>query len=183
MARAVTQLRQNADATSAIGPPLMAKYQADLAAHRATRSAGLPPLQAAWGTFLQPHPWDLFVTLTFANPVHPEQGRKRFLRWITALERHPARRANGAVVCERGYEHQRRHVIHYHLLLAGVDGIPIFAAIHAWHRIGEGGADIRRYSPGRGGAFYIAKGGDVELSPTWFTAAADNAMNANPAWK
>src|SRR6266852_4692065 len=48
-------------------------------------------LNRAWDALLRPCPWTLLAHLTFATPVHPEQGTKRFARWIAALEHHPSR--------------------------------------------------------------------------------------------
>ncbi len=164
-------------AMGTVSPALMVHYRAELAATRARLSAALPPLQAAWGEFLRPHPWAWFVTLTFADPVHPEQANKRFRRWIAALERHPDRCAHGPIVWARGDERQRRQVVHFHALLAGVEKIQIFAAINLWRRIGGGWARIEPYDPSRGGEFYIAKSGDVELSATWFETTTPVTKN------
>jgi hypothetical protein len=148
---------------------LLARYIADLQEVRAHRSASLlPPLQAAWGGWLDQLPFDWIVTLTFAVQVHPEQARKRWLRWIRALEHHPARPVGIELIWARADEQQRRQVIHFHALIALVGSVSIVSASKLWERIGGGWAHIRRYQSGLGGAYYISKGGDVELSPVWF---------------
>jgi hypothetical protein len=128
----------------------------------------IPPLQAIWGDWLSSFSWDWFVTLTFAVDVHPEQARKRFLRWLDAVEHHPLRPAGIALIWVRADEQQRRQVIHSHALLACVGNVPIIGASTIWQRIGGGWAHIRPYQAGLGGAHYIAKGGDIELGPVWF---------------
>lgn len=147
---------------------LQARYRADLQRARVERSASLPPLQAAWGDWISSCPWDWFVTLTFAVDVHPEQARKRTQRWLDAVEHHRNRPAGIPLIWVRADEQQRRQVIHSHALLAVVGSVPIMAASRLWQRIGGGWAHIRPYQPGLGGAYYIAKGGDIELSPVWF---------------
>jgi hypothetical protein len=121
------------------------------------------------GDWLRRLPWDAFATLTLAEPVHPEQADKRYMRWIAALTRHPARRAaHGRVIWARGTELQRRGVIHFHALIAGIAPIPVFAASKLWEQIGGGHARIYPYTWSLGAAYYFGKAGDVDFSATWF---------------
>ncbi len=160
--------------TAAAIPPssphdaLHAQYKVDLQEIRAQLSATLPPLQAAWGDWLASFKWNWFVTGTFAVDVHPEQARKRWLRWIDVLEHHPDHSPALPIIWARADEQQRRQVIHCHALIASVDGVSIFGAAKLWQRNGGGWAHIRPYSSGRGAAYYLAKGGDIELGPHWF---------------
>lgn len=149
---------------------LPALYQAELQKARTQISATLPPLKAAWGDWLIGFSWEWWVTTTFAVNVHPEQARKRWLRWIDVLEGHPDHSPALPIIWARADEWQRRHVIHCHALIASVDRISIFAAAKLWQRNGGGWAHIRPYSSGRGAAYYLAKGGDIELGPHWFKA-------------
>lgn len=159
-------------AANAVQPPpadgeLKARYVADLQRIRAERIAP-HSLARAWGDWLDPLPFDWFVTLTFPVQVHPEQAHKRWRRWIRALEHHPKRPAGIDLIWARADEQQRRQVIHFHALIALVGSVPIFSAGKLWERIGGGWAHIRPYQSGLGGAYYISKGGDVELSSVWF---------------
>jgi hypothetical protein len=125
-------------------------------------------LNRAWDALLRPCPWTLLAHLTFATPVHPEQGAKRFARWIAALEHHPSRHERGRIIWARGAEDQDRGALHYHGLLAGTTGIAPFAAMKLWERIGGGSARIVPYDAAQRGAFYISKKGDVDISHAWF---------------
>lgn len=53
------------------------------------------------------------------------------------------------------------------------------AAIKQWERIGGGWGRIEIYRQDLGGHYYVAKHGDVELSPTWF-GQADSAADRRP---
>ena len=132
------------------------------------RSVMMVEIARAWGAFLLPYPWHLITHLTFLDSVHPEQAGRRFERWIAALEHHPGRRRRGPIIWVRGAESQRRDALHFHALLAGTAGIAPFAAMRLWERIGRGSARVFLYAPDRGGAHYISKGGDIEVSAVWF---------------
>ncbi len=140
----------------------------ELETWRALASPSLPPIQREWGDWLGPFPWIWFVTATFANPVHPEQARKRWGRWIHDLEAYEWRWPLRPIIWAVGWERQRRGVLHIHALVARVEDVPSFVAMRRWERIGGGYARIVTYDPAKGAAYYIAKGGDVELSPVWF---------------
>jgi hypothetical protein len=118
--------------------------------------------------FPDPLQFDWIASLTFAVYVHPEQAHKRWLRWIYAVQHHPDRPGSIDLIWARADEQQRRRVIHFHALIALVGSVSIFSAAKLWERIGGGWAHIRPYQAGLGGAHYISKGGDVELSPVWF---------------
>jgi hypothetical protein len=51
-----------------------------------------------------------------------------------------------------------------------VEGVPNFFAMAEWERRTNGFARILDYNPAKGAAYYLAKGGDVEVSDTWFEA-------------
>ena len=147
---------------------LMALYRADLDAVRAELAAHLPPLQRELGNWLRPWPWDWFGTFTFASPVHPEQADKRWRRWVSAIQHNGGRTTRSPVVWVRGNEQQERGVLHYHALLGRVEGVGSFGAIRLWEGLAGGWAKIEPYNNAFGGTFYLAKEGDVELSPAWF---------------
>lgn len=158
---------------------MLSRYRADLADFREQRAAKLPPVQRAWGTWLFDFPWEQFVTLTFRQAIHPEQAHKRLLRWLNALDHDPSRDKHQPVIWTCGEERQGRGVIHYHLLVAGVAGIKVEVAISLWTRIGGGWIDLRPYNRQLGAAYYIAKGGHVELGPAWFSEPASPPGNAD----
>jgi hypothetical protein len=143
---------------------LQARYATDLAAFQAQHAAQRSPLTQAWGDFLRPIPWEWFLTLTSASPVHPEQAKKRIERWIHAIETNPARNRQGPCRWAVGWEYQQRRVLHAHMLLADVGAVPIFVALALWRRIGGGSARIDRYDAAKAGAYYVAKEGDIDLS-------------------
>lgn len=145
-------------------PGLMALYRADLDAVRAELAAHLPSLQREWGTWLRPWPWEWFGTFTFARAIHPEQADKRW----RAIQLNESRRMRGPVVWVRGAERQERGVLHYHALLGRVDGAELFGAVRLWEGLAGGWAKIEPYNNAFGGAFYVAKDGDVEVSAAWF---------------
>lgn len=149
-------------------PGLMALYRADLDAVRAELAAHLPPLQRELGNWLRPWPWDWFGTFTFASPVHPEQADKRWRRWVSAIQHNGGRTTRSPVVWVRGNEQQERGVLHYHALLGRVEGVGLFGAVRLWEGLAGGWAKIEPYNNAFGGTFYLAKEGDVELSPAWF---------------
>lgn len=136
-----------------------------------TTPAPASSLTEAWGTFLRERPWDLIAHLTFPDRVHPEQAARRFSRWITQLDRNPIRGVRSPIIWVRGTEYQQRGVVHYHALLAGTGSLPPFVAIRLWARVAGGTARILPYDPRLGGAYYITKRGDVDVSPTWFRDA------------
>src|SRR5260370_9126409 len=112
-------------------------------------------LNRAWDALLRPCPWTLLAHLSFADRVHPEQGAKRFSRWIAALEHHPSRHERRRIIWARGAEHQDRGALHYHVLVAGTTGIPPFAAMKLSARIGAGAARIVFYDAAQRSAIYL----------------------------
>jgi len=68
----------------------------------------------------------------------------------------------------RGDEQQERGVLHYHALLGRVEGVGLFGAVRLWEGFAGGWAKIEHYDNAFGGTFYLAKDGEVELSPAWF---------------
>lgn len=140
----------------------------ELETWRALASPSLPPLQRAWGDFLRHLPWIRFVTATFARPIHAEEARKRWGYWIHDLETYEWRWPLRPIIWALGWERQRRGVLHIHALVARVEDVPKFVAIRRWEWIGGGFARIVTYDPNQGGAYYIAKDGDVEVSDSWF---------------
>jgi hypothetical protein len=135
------------------------------------RLAAQHPVENAVGDWLYGFPWDVFGTMTFATAIHPEQADKRYRRWIEAMRRHPARRVvPGPIIWVRGTELQRRGVLHFHVLIAGVAPIPAFAACRLWEHVGGGLARIYPYTSTLAGTFYLAKSTELDFSTDWFDA-------------
>jgi hypothetical protein len=129
-----------------------------------------PDLQAPLGQWLGTFPWDWYATMTFAEPVHPEQAVKRWDRWVRDLERRQAHRVRWA----RALEYQKRGVIHYHALVwfGGASQAHRLTAMDQWVLIGGGFARIVTYDPHLGATHYlgkyIAKGGEIDLGGKWW---------------
>jgi hypothetical protein len=157
-------------ALSAERPPWL---QAAIDEARTIASSRLPPIQAAWGDFIRYRDWTWFFTGTFADAVHPEQANKRWTAWIRALEQSRFRTdKQQPIIWARATELQRRGVYHYHSLVAGVTGIPLMSAMILWERIAGGYGRVVAYDVQRGGAFYVVKRGEIDLSDAWFDDAS-----------
>ena len=154
-------------------------YVQSAAEDRAQQLDKLSPVQQAWGDWLRLRSYDWFVTLTFIDPIHPEQAEKRFRRWISVIERHPARSHHGPCRWVASWERQRRGVLHAHGLIADVGGIPYTAAGAIWHQVGRGYALIRPYDPERGAAYYLAKQGDIAFSDGGAHSTPDTAQGSS----
>jgi len=129
-----------------------------------------PNLKEPLGTWLGRFPWDWYATMTFAEPVHPEQAARRWSRWVGDLEQHQERRMRWA----RALEYQKRGVIHYHALIwfGGASEARRLTAMDRWFEIGQGIARIFTYNPQLGATHYlgkyIAKGGEIDYGGQWW---------------
>ncbi len=106
-------------------------------------------------------PWDWYATLTFREPVHPEQAARRFQRWIRVLNQE----VYGRRFRERGQgcwwvralEMQKRDVVHFHALIGGVGNKPRrLSYMDLWNEE-NGYARIYPYDPLAGARYYCAK--------------------------
>jgi NitT/TauT family transport system substrate-binding protein len=131
----------------------------------------------AWGAWIERlAAWEWYLTLTFVEIVHPEAADKRWRAFVRQVEGKRGRQ----IAWVRALEYQRRGVIHFHALLAGME----FLAYNAVRRLWPWGFSwIRPYEPGRGANFYlgkyVAKGGEVDLvcfAPQY--VAADQLLQA-----
>lgn len=128
-------------------------------------------VRGAWGEWLEGHPWDWYATMTFAEPVHPEQAGKRWARWIRDLEK----RERCGVRWARALEWQKRQVIHYHALVwfGGREQGHRLTSMKRWEEIGQGFSRVVTYDPARGAGYYlgkyVAKGGEVDLGGAWWS--------------
>jgi len=132
----------------------------------------LDPLQTAWVELASKfEPYDLFVTLTFKESIHPEAAAKRYHRFIRKINerlfgRNYRKQGKGVVwVC--ALEHQRRGVIHFHSLIGnGAWKLLRIGVTDLWEddikykrsRNGENGkAWTEKYDPEQGAKGYLAK--------------------------
>jgi len=144
----------------------------------------LTPIQTAWVEFARKfEPYDIFVTLTFKEGVHPEQATKRYYRFIRKINerlfgRNYRRRGKG-VVWIRALEWQRRGVLHFHSIIGnGAWRLLRIGVTELWEndkkyklsRNGDNGkAWVERYDSVKDGAQYLAKyltkerQGDIEI--------------------
>ena len=119
------------------------------------------PLQDAWGAWIERlAPWEWYLTLTFAEIVHPEQAERKWRAFVKRVEGKRGR----AICWVRALEYQRRGVIHFHALLAGMEFLAYNAVRQLWP---WGFSWIEPYQPGRGANFYlgkyVAKGGEIDV--------------------
>jgi hypothetical protein len=112
-----------------------------------TKHTLLSEAVAAW---LRTFCWTHLVTLTFKNIVEEEFAERRMKAWIRKLEKVSEGRVNWVFSIER----QGSGNPHLHLLLGLRNGLQIEQLVTAWK---DGFAKIRRYDPGRGGAYYVVK--------------------------
>lgn len=123
-----------------------------------------------WTEWLKDFDWEYFGTFTFKNEIHPEQVGKRLNRWIIKQNERIYGKRNrqhhkGISYCW-GVEYQKRGVIHFHILLVGLDdGFNVFHGMREWKKIGGGWATIYPYK--ESACNYISKcvskGGQLDL--------------------
>lgn len=94
-------------------------------------------LRDCWVEFLSRWPWELFATLTFQNPIHPESADRRFRGWVGSANRQRLGRRwskkPDAITWVRFSELQRRGVLHYHTLMRHVGGLDGQTLRRRWH--------------------------------------------------
>src|SRR6185437_12911854 len=150
----------------------------------------------AWGQFLSEHHWQAFGTLTFADPVNDEQGRRAATAWLTRLQ--SMAELSPHVYAFIGFERgPATDLVHCHLLLGGLlprrGQRPGRSAMRTLLTIARGEwqhgvlVEIEPYDPKRGGAWYVTKfpnGGEIlgRMSrhrhhlPRQFRAHSDQAL-------
>ena len=129
-------------------------------------------LQEAWVALLRQWPWEWFGTLTFRDPVHPEAAAKRFDAFAARLNRalYGPRwyKHHVGIQWVRALEYQRRGVIHFHAVIAGVAGQRRSHWVKVWNDL----AGYARIEPIRNmGAVlrylskYVRRGGELDFEP------------------
>jgi len=142
-------------------------------------------LQEAWAEFIKRfEPFDLYVTLTFKEPKHPESADKAFFRWIRhineSLYGRRYREREKGVTYFKCMEYQKRDVIHFHCLIGDphLKKLKRFDLMKAWEtdcyrskELVNGYARIYEYNAARGAvnycSKYVSKGGEIDpfISP------------------
>jgi hypothetical protein len=127
-------------------------------------------LQDAWIGFLRQWAWQWFCTFTFRDMVHPESAEKRFRPFVSKINRElygPRWFKKGkGILWVRALEFQRRGVIHYHAMFAGVQDLRRLTWMDIWNELAgfariEAIRDttaVRRYV-----SKYVVKGGELDL--------------------
>jgi hypothetical protein len=139
-----------------------------------------PDLRGPTGVWLSGFPWDWYATMTFAEPVHPEQAARRWQRWVRDLEEQQEHRVRWA----RALEYQKRGVIHDHALVwfGGADEARRLTGMDRWEVIGQGYARIVTYDPHLGATHYlgkyVAKGGEIDLGGQWWRRDSSRGAGA-----
>ena len=151
-------------------------------------------LKEAWVEFIKRYePYTWYVTLTFAEPKHPESADKGFLRWIRhineSLYGRRFREREKGVTYFKCMEYQKRDVIHFHCLIGDPNLYKLkrLDFMKAWERgchgtneVVNGYARIDKYNASRGAvnycSKYVLKGGeiDVYISPEQWHLLNDN---------
>ncbi len=127
-------------------------------------------LRDAWIALLGRWEWEWFCTFTFRDLVHPEAADKRFRVLISQANRvlygHRWHKQGRSLRWVRALEYQKRDVIHYHALMAGVQDLRRLTWMDRWHELAgyariepiESSAAVARYV-----SKYVVKGGEIDL--------------------
>jgi hypothetical protein len=127
-------------------------------------------LQEAWINWLGQWRWEWYCTLTFRDEVHPEAAERRFRTFEKMINRAlygPRWFKHGqGIQWVRALEYQRRGVIHFHALLAGVSSLQRSTWTATWHEWAgfariepiESPAAVLRYI-----SKYVIRGGELDL--------------------
>lgn len=120
-------------------------------------------LKRMWGDYLSVLPWDLFVTLTSENPIHPESLDKLSNQIVHKLNReiygqNYYKTPNVGVLVAKAIEMQKRDVLHSHMLIAGVP--KRFYRKDLWRFIWEKKGcvnKVEQYDSRLGAGYYLSK--------------------------
>jgi len=130
-------------------------------------------LTQAWVSFItQFEPFELYLTLTFREEIHPEQADRRFKRFIRHINEslfgRRYREKGKGVYYVRALELQRRGVLHFHALLGGerVRRLRRLSLMDKWWE-DNGFARVERYEKSKGAKSYLSKyvfkGGEIDI--------------------
>jgi hypothetical protein len=139
-----------------------------LSYHDTIRDASV--LRDAWIVFLGRWTWQWFCTFTFREIVHPESADKRFRLFVSMVNRELYgtrwHKKGLGVQWVWALEYQRRGVIHYHALVAGVQDLRRLTWMDIWQELAgyariepiRDRTAVRRYV-----SKYVVKGGELDL--------------------
>ena len=138
-------------------------------------------LKEGWVEFIKRYePYTWYVTLTFAEPKHPEAAHKAFKRWIRhineSLYNRRYREREKGVTYFKCMEYQKRDVIHFHCLIGDPNLYKLkrLDFMKAWecgcygtNELVNGYARIDKYNASRGAvnycSKYVLKGGEIDV--------------------
>jgi hypothetical protein len=116
----------------------------------------------AYGDFISRWPWEWFVTLTFAEDIHPNAGMKKARVWLSKLAasiygRHWYRYGALYWICAEEYQKSGR--VHFHLVVAGVKDTRRLTWMDRWQNLDQktGFARIEAVDSNSGCSHYLAK--------------------------
>lgn len=120
-------------------------------------------LKRTWGDYLNVLPWDLFVTVTSEDPIHPESLDKLSNQIIHKLNREVYgqnyyKAPNVGVLVAKAVEMQKRYILHSHMLIAGVP--EHFYRKDLWRFIWEKKGcvnKVEKYDSSLGAGYYLTK--------------------------
>jgi len=127
-------------------------------------------LRTAWTQLLGRWEWEWFCTFTFRDSVHPEAADKRFRVFVSQCNRTlygPRWHKHGrGIRWVRALEYQKRDVIHYHALMAGVEDLRRLTWMDRWYEMAgiarieqiESTDAVSRYV-----SKYVVKGGEIDM--------------------
>lgn len=127
-------------------------------------------LRDAWIALLGRWEWEWFCTFTFRDLVHPEAADKRFRVLVSQANRvlfgHHWHKHGAGLRWVRALEYQKRDVIHYHALMAGVQDLRRLTWMDRWNELAgfariepiDSAAAVARYV-----SKYVVKGGEIDL--------------------
>lgn len=150
-------------------------YAAYIGQHKTLTGNWKALASSDYSTFLAPYTFDWFATFTFKDHIHPEAAEKAFRVWLNKINNHLFTRKwrekpPEGIRWVRGLEWQKRGVIHYHVLIAGVKGAIASSWSDTWHiEMGMGFADIVLLNHDQEAVKayitkYVTKGGELDFS-------------------
>jgi hypothetical protein len=127
----------------------------------------------AWADYLNSFPWDIFLTLTSEEPIHPESLDKLSNQIVHRINRKVYgqryyKRPHTGVLVAKAVEMQKRDVLHSHMLIAGVP--ESFYRKDLWEYIWKKKGCVNRIEPydkrlgaGHYLSKYVSKEANIEM--------------------
>ena len=132
-------------------------------------------LHDAWISLAEPYPWEWFVTLTFAQCVHPEAALKYFRRFVNKLNtelygRRWHKELHGGIMWLVALERQSNNNPHLHALMLGTHSLRRLSKMDEWEQLAlsTGFARIEKVKyQSESIAYvtkYVTKDGEIDVS-------------------